>query len=93
MHNRLQVLEFGNTLRITTMATLIRLLAAPQLHTLGGIGVVHWTQRPDLEVQARALTSLTTSFIDGELLSDMRACGVQLRELTMANEDPVYCAN
>ena len=93
MHNRLQVLEFGNTLRITTMATLIRLLAAPRLHTLGGIGVVHWTRRPDLEVQARALTSLTTSFIDSELLSDLRACGVQLRELTMANEDPVYCAN
>ena len=93
MHNRLQVLEFGNTLRITTMSTLIRLLAAPRLHTLGGIGVVHWTRRPDLEVQPRALTSLTTSFIHGELLSDLRACGVQLRELTVANEDPVYCAN
>jgi len=52
MHTRLQVLEFGNTLRTTSMSTLIQLLAAPRLHTLGGLGVVHWHRRPDLDDHA-----------------------------------------
>jgi len=89
----LRLLDFQDGLERPSQQMMIALLAtASPLHTFG-CNNCYWPNAVTvaaLGVAPRALTSLSTGYLDGELLPDLWACGVRLQQLSMLNRDPAH---